>query len=310
MLSGYTRNATIQYSEFVWIGDSAMAGWGNTNGIDGTKGDFPQFTKLLYNLIHETGVYTKQSSGWFQSKTAQTLLKGNFIFNGPRAGVNINDGFGGGNELVNNILFNQVRETYDHGPFNSWDRQPFLTTIANGTASLNPAYSLIHNNMFICNYGSQACIDNDDGSTFYKNYNNFEVYGCHKDYFAGHNKYTYNSLLVLPTCWGFGCGFSTQFVPGYVDGAWNMSCILPASKTYLNLQNVDINNIDPTTLFISRDNKVYSASPDVTIAIGNAVIPLSTWIAKGQDVGTKVFPLPTDDEIIEMGKSVLYSTSN
>ena len=37
------------------------------------------------------------------------------------AGVNFNDGFGSGNLLKNNLIFNIVRETGDHGPFNSWD---------------------------------------------------------------------------------------------------------------------------------------------------------------------------------------------
>jgi hypothetical protein len=38
------------------------------------------------------------------------------VFNGPRAGVLWNDGFGGGNTLQHSLLFNLVRETTDHGP--------------------------------------------------------------------------------------------------------------------------------------------------------------------------------------------------
>ena len=54
-------------------------------------------------------------------------IERNVMFNGPRAGINFNDGFGGGHFMENNLLFNWVRETKDHGPFNSWDRQPYLT---------------------------------------------------------------------------------------------------------------------------------------------------------------------------------------
>ena len=36
-------------------------------------------------------------------------MQGNVFFNGPRAGININDGFGGGNQIQNNLLFNFVR---------------------------------------------------------------------------------------------------------------------------------------------------------------------------------------------------------
>ena len=41
------------------------------------------------------------------------------FFNGPRAGVNFNDGFGGGNEVTQNLIFSTCRESGDHGPFNS-----------------------------------------------------------------------------------------------------------------------------------------------------------------------------------------------
>jgi hypothetical protein len=39
--------------------------------------------------------------------------------NGPRAGINWNDGFAGNNRVEGNLVFNMVRETGDHGPFNS-----------------------------------------------------------------------------------------------------------------------------------------------------------------------------------------------
>ena len=95
-LSGYTRGALIQNNEFVWIGDSAMAAWGYTEMIDGTGGQQPRGNIIKGNLIHEIGLYEKQASCWFQAKTAQTTIEGNVCFNGPRAGINFNDGFGGG----------------------------------------------------------------------------------------------------------------------------------------------------------------------------------------------------------------------
>ena len=39
-----------------------------------------------------------------------------------QAAINFNDGFGGGNEITENLLFNTCRESSDHGAFNSWDR--------------------------------------------------------------------------------------------------------------------------------------------------------------------------------------------
>lgn len=41
-------------------------------------------------------------------------------------GINFNDGAMGGEVMDGNVLFNFVRESNDHGPFNSWDRQPYI----------------------------------------------------------------------------------------------------------------------------------------------------------------------------------------
>merc|ERR1712054_364577 len=79
----------------------------------------------------------------------------------------------------------------DHGPFNSWDRQPFLTTVRDGTPSMTPAYREIHHNFFIDNYSPQENVDNDDGSSYYKTHDNFFVYGGNgmKNDFGGHDNH-------------------------------------------------------------------------------------------------------------------------
>ena len=61
-------------------------------GIFGTDGNHPRYTTILNNLAREVGLYEKQSSFWFQGKVAQSIIKGNVFFNGPRAGINFNDG--------------------------------------------------------------------------------------------------------------------------------------------------------------------------------------------------------------------------
>lgn len=43
----------------------------------------------------------------------------------PRAGINISDGTFGGHSIENNDLFDCVRETCDHGPFNAWGRDRY-----------------------------------------------------------------------------------------------------------------------------------------------------------------------------------------
>ena len=134
-----------------------MASWGDTStklnaagdkslpwpvGPDGREGNQPHGTRVLRNIVREVGLWQKQSSPWFQAVTAKTLLSGNVFFNGPRAGLNFNDGFGppppqlraslfcvfrtkprvhftrlfcsgGGDEIAENLVINMVRESKD-----------------------------------------------------------------------------------------------------------------------------------------------------------------------------------------------------
>ena len=202
-LSGYNRNTTIENSDFSWIGDSAMAGWGYTAGLeeqlpgggpDGREGNQPRFTMIRNNLVHELGIWEKQSSmcmcrclrfevvlwnvmcSGFQATSAQTRIVNNVFFNGPRAAVNTNDGFGGDNHMVGNLLMNTCRESGDHGPWNSWDRVPYITKIGNGSSSIIPAFQQIHNNFIMGTYQTQEGIDTDDGSSYYNTHDNLYVH--------------------------------------------------------------------------------------------------------------------------------------
>ena len=117
-LSRYTRNVTVSRSAFEWIGDNAMATWGETEEYDATGGNQPRLTTIKGNFVHELGLYEKQSSAWGQAKACQTTIEGNIFFNMPRAAVNFNDGLGGGNLVRDNLIFNTCRESGDHGPIN------------------------------------------------------------------------------------------------------------------------------------------------------------------------------------------------
>ena len=62
------------------------------------------YTQMMPNKFLFFQVYA-----YVQSRACDSLVQGNVFFNGPRAGININDGFGGGNQIQNNLLFNFVR---------------------------------------------------------------------------------------------------------------------------------------------------------------------------------------------------------
>merc|ERR1712048_658338 len=121
------------------------------------------------NLIHELGAFEKQSSMFFQAKSCATIVRSNVFFNGPRAGININDGYCGGDVGERNLVFNTCRESGDHGPFNSWDRQPY--SISPGALPV-PARRSINHNFLFADYDGEKGIDHDDGSSFYDDHSN------------------------------------------------------------------------------------------------------------------------------------------
>ena len=288
-IGGYNRNLTVKNSEFSFIGDSAMASWGDTSsalnangsltvpggykvGPDGRggeqsksqlfwsslqtefvlcvdAGEQPRGTIIEGNICHEIGLWQKQSSLWFQAVTAQTTLRNNIFFNGPRAAFNFNDGFGGGDEIVGNLLLNCVRESSDHGPWNSWSRVPYITNIRTGKPSIIPEVRKIHNNFILATYFSQQAIDTDDGSAYYDVYENFFVYGDNglKSDFGGHdNKWHGNVLAYVGNC------YTVFSFKGYNDAFYGNQCVFRTGYS---------SDCGVSTGFEVHDNAVFVRSP-------------------------------------------------
>eukprot|EP01060_Flectonema_neradi_P015227 TRINITY_DN218_c1_g1_i9.p1 TRINITY_DN218_c1_g1~~TRINITY_DN218_c1_g1_i9.p1 ORF type:complete len:814 (+),score=246.12 TRINITY_DN218_c1_g1_i9:42-2444(+) len=295
MVSGYNRNATITNNEFSWIGGNSMAGWGYTNetgehplqGFDGTDGNHPQYTTIINNLAREIGHYEKQSSFWFQGKVAASVIKFNVFFNGPRAGINFNDGFGGGDLVEGNLVFSTCRESGDHGPFNSWDRQPFLTSQRTGQPSIQMAWRDMSHNFFIDNYNLQEGVDNDDGSSYYHTHDNFLVSGNQgmKNDFGGHDNYHYNNVYGYV---GKGFGICAQ-IAGHEDAFYNNTLVMTGTV----VGNGEGCSGPGKT--IVHDLKVYTPNGTAT----------ECGHSPPQSPGTTVHKLPTDDEIIAWGRSLL-----
>ena len=300
MVSGYNRNTTIQRNEFVWIGDSAIAQWGYTSGTDvpgmgwdGTDGNQPRYSRILYNFAHELGIWEKQSSFYFQAKSCQNLIMGNIFFNGPRAGINFNDGFGGGSNLTENILFNTCRESGDHGPFNSWDRQVYVTKVRDGTPQPDKDFDYISSNFVIANYNSQEAIDNDDGSNYYKTSGNFFAYSGNgmKNDFGGHDNWHFNNIYAYV---GQGFRINTQF-PGHEDYFFNNTVVMTKDGDYGNP-----NCKDPGKTVV-HGNHIYTPSGKVT----ECGMSLADWQAQGNDPGTMASTWPDDGVLVEMIQQLL-----
>ena len=156
------------------------------------------------------------------------------LFNGPRAAINLNDGFGGGHSIEGSVIFNWVRETQDHGPINTvrareswgsrkwvsrshicfaralsspkWDRQKYYQP-ASGNATFTPRWTSISHNVIMNGPSGNRdlgnlfpAVDNDDGSQEYWISRNVMVYGGTKNY-LGENKVWDSNLIVAPERW-------------------------------------------------------------------------------------------------------------
>eukprot|EP01083_Nonionella_stella_P076021 206964_1 len=246
-INKYARNITIYRNEIAWNGATSIAAWGDTYqpndslvsswgmGYDGTRGTQPRFLNISYNYVHELGLWEKQSSFYFEAKSCQNYIGYNIFFNGPRAGINFNDGFGGGSVVHKNLLFNTCRESGDHGPINTWDRQVYVTKVRDGkTPSTIKQWDIIHQNFIIANYHSSMAIDNDDGSCYYHSYHNFLVYSpCGlKNNFGGHSNYHYDNIYAyISACFQTDQDMNSGQFAGYNDLYQNNTCVLNEGQT-------------------------------------------------------------------------------
>lgn len=154
MISGFNRQVNITGNHFAYTGSSAIVSAGLIAGrIDAGAPEFPEGTVIEGNLMREIAVYVQQSGSYYAGLSANVTLRGNVVFNNARAGFNVNDGAFGGHLVVNNLLFNTVRVTNDHGPYNSWDRIPYTWRSWNQT-DVDPLVINITRNFIINNYNS------------------------------------------------------------------------------------------------------------------------------------------------------------
>ncbi len=155
--------------------------------IDLTPGpktpNYPAGCLIHNNLMHRFGLVGKQVAGVFISMSQDVTVSRNTIYRCPRAAICINDGCWGGHIIEFNDAFNTVRESGDHGPFNSWGRDRWWKTSYNHGRDIeilakersrldNYKTTHIRNNRFAHPGGHSWGIDLDDGSSNYRVYNN------------------------------------------------------------------------------------------------------------------------------------------
>lgn len=327
MLSGWNRDAAVEDSEFLWIGESAVisAGLGGSQYDNSmSNASVGEGLVLARNLVHEVGLFVKQAGFYYHAMTANVTVIENVVFNGPRAGININDGFGGGHDISRNVAFNMVRETSDHGPFNSWDRNTYKWN--EGTGGTTQLLSYLDQNLFVANYHAVVPIDHDDGSNGYLDTRNVLLWGGTKN-LMGYNKRSVNNSLVYvdytpaitvstelrerigwsvagieskpPMCSGYITSFPAA--TGLADSWTQNNCIASTASSFFRF--FACNSSDPLDGSIPvpmQNNRYFSTNASYSLQCGGEVWGLTEAQSRGVDLGSTVSELPTTDELLVM----------
>ena len=134
--------------------------------------DYPKNCMVEDCLIERVGTTEKQATGIQISMSYKITVKNCTICHTSRAGINISEGTFGGHRIEGCDVFDTVRETGDHGSFNSWGRDRFWHLNDTGDEECGQYAGLdmlapneITRSRFRCDRGWD--IDLDDGSSFY-----------------------------------------------------------------------------------------------------------------------------------------------
>jgi len=155
-------------------------------------------------LLVANGRFEKQTAGVQIAMAMRIKVRHCSIYDCPRAGINIGDGCWGGHIIEYCDVFDTVKETGDHGSFNSWGRDRYWVSNieeVNQRVAKNKALPLLdtvepiilRNNRWRCDHGWD--IDLDDGSSNYRLENNLSLMGGIK-FREGFLRWLLNNIMV------------------------------------------------------------------------------------------------------------------
>jgi hypothetical protein len=217
-LNKYNRRVRVYGNKITQAGDSAVCLVGTESMIQGSSHPVPEENLISNNLIHDCGVFGKQIAGVFMSVTLRNTISHNLIYNLPRAGILLNDGWGGGHVIEFNEIHDTVRETTDHGPFNSWGRGRFWCYEQNHGLFSHPSGYHENEKDYVFHYPeedgavtevrhnyfhedpskAQHGLDFDDGSSHYHVHDNLCV-GLSFTHSCGDYRTVENNIFVKPS---------------------------------------------------------------------------------------------------------------
>lgn len=178
------------------------------DALDRTPGprtnNFPADCLVEDCLITLTGRVEKQTAGVNIDLAQSITVRSCSIYDMPRAGINIGDGCWGGHLIEHCDVFDTVKETGDHGSFNSWGRDRFWRPKA---AEVNEWVrqvpdlpfldavrpTTLRHNRWRCDHGWD--IDLDDGSSNYVITDNLCLRGGIKNR-EGYRRIVENNIML------------------------------------------------------------------------------------------------------------------
>lgn len=184
-LNNYNRRTRVYGNKFTEAGESAVCLVGTKNRAIGSNQPYSAECLVSNNLVHDCGVFGKQTAAVFASISERNTISHNLVYNMPRSAICINDGWGGGHFIEFNEVHDVVLETQDHGSFNSWGRETFwcmqqshphaMPGVSHGAGDVKQDCRLtntVRNNYFHETVHNEWGIDMDDGTSNYHVYNN------------------------------------------------------------------------------------------------------------------------------------------
>jgi hypothetical protein len=223
-VNNYNRRVTIRGTQIAKAGASGICFVGDPQAarnplfnynrvqpldqIDRTPGpqseNYPADCLVDNCLIYLTGRVEKQTAGVHIDLAQSITIRHCSIYDMPRSGINIGDGCWGGHVVEFCDIFDTVKETGDHGSFNSWGRDRFWRPNINEVNAwvrqvpelpkldaVKP--NVLANNRWRCDHGWD--IDLDDGSSFYIITNNLCLHGGIKNR-EGFGRVVENNIMV------------------------------------------------------------------------------------------------------------------
>ena len=189
------------------------------------------------------------------------------------------------------------------------------------TGSVIKNWDLIRQNFWINGYNGVWTVDHDDGSQFMNDTENYMVWGGCKN-FLGNSKHCSKNVMVHP-----GGGMSRSGAPCQTDDNLvnanqfhnDNHCIVQGGENatlYKGCCGAKPSSCTASQLaehfYTTFNNSIYTNG----LTIGKSVAPLfqkpdgdcdgwKGWLAAGMDKGSTIKPMPTADEMVAMGKTVL-----